>query len=129
MRTGYKGSFTIEIALLLPIIVVVFILCVWGGFYFHDKNILSSCAYETAVMGSTKAREENIVTEEMLREAFMERINKKCILLSDVSVRIGITKERIEIEAVAERRTMKVIVRHTAAVTAPEDYIRGKRRI
>lgn len=129
MRTGYKGSFTIEIALLLPIIVVVFILCVWGGFYFHDKNILSSCAYETAVMGSTKAREENIVTEEMLREAFMERINKKCILLSDVSVRIGITKERIEIEAVAERKTMKVIVRHTAAVTAPEDYIRGKRRI
>lgn len=129
MRTGYKGSFTIEIALLLPIIVVVFILCVWGGFYFHDKNILSSCAYETAVMGSTKAREENIVTEEMLREAFMERINKKCILLSDVSVRIGITKERIEIEAIAERKTMKVIVRHTAAVTAPEDYIRGKRRI
>ena len=26
-------------------------------FYFHDKNIISSCAYETAVIGSTKARE------------------------------------------------------------------------
>ena len=125
----YKGSFTIETALILPIIALVFIASVWGGFYYHDKNVLSSCAYEIAVVGSTKVREDDVVNEEMLREAFAEQINKKCILFSGVEVSVHIGEEKVDVKAVGKRRNMKVMVLHSAAVTKPESYVRKIRKL
>ena len=125
----YKGSFTIETALLLPIIALVFIASVWGGFYYHDKNILSSCTYEIAVVGSTKVREDNVVNEAMLSEALSEQIDKKCILFSGVEVSVHIGEEKVDVEAIGKRGKMKVRVQHSAAVTKPEAYVRKIRKL
>lgn len=123
----WKGSFTVETACLLPMIILVLHLCVLGCFYYHDKNVISSCAYETAVIGSTKIREKDGVTPETLEHAFQERIRGKCILFSGASVRVGTGEDQITVQATASRRAMKVSVIHTAAVTEPENYIRHRR--
>lgn len=123
----WKGSFTVETACLLPMFILVLHLCIVGCFYYHDKNVISSCAYETAVVGSTKSREKDGVTPETLERAFQERLRGKCILFSGASVRVRIGENQIIVQATASRHAMKVSVVHTAAVTEPEDYIRHRR--
>lgn len=119
-----KASFTVEIACLLPVFALIFVFSVWGAFYYHDKNILSACAYETAVVGSTRLRQKEEVTVSELETEFQERIKGKCILFENVQVSVQIGEEQIVVQAYARRREMGVKVIHTAAVTEPEDYIR-----
>lgn len=124
MRGSYKGSITIETTCLLPLIALVFVFCVWGSFYYHDKNILSACAYETAVVGSTKAREKESITEDILEEAFLESTSGKCILFSEIEVSVQIREDAVIVNASGRRREMRTSVRHMAAITTPEEYIR-----
>ncbi len=129
MKRTFKGSITIEITCLLPIIALVFVLSVWGSFYYHDKNILSSCAYETVVMGSVKAREKENVSAEMLNRAFRERIKGKCILFSDINSSVQMSEDKLTLTVSAKRRTMQVSVIQSAAITQPEEYIRKVRKL
>ena len=124
-----KGSLTIEMVCLIPIIGMVFVFCVWGGFYFHDKNIISSCVYETAVVGSVKAREKEGVSEEVLVNAFQERIRGKCILFAEVVATVQVSEEQITVSASAKKRDMGISVIHIAPVTDPEGYIRKIKRL
>ena len=70
----------------MPVIGMILAVSILALFYFHDKNIISSCAYETAVVGSTKAREKDGVSPDILIRAFQERIHGKCILFPDAAV-------------------------------------------
>ena len=80
LKKKYQGSLTVEAAYLMPVIGMILAVSILALFYFHDKNIISSCAYETAVVGSTKAREKDGVSPDILIRAFQERIHGKCIL-------------------------------------------------
>ena len=55
-----KGSFTVEMAFLIPMILFLIMGCIRISFYYHDKNIIAGAAYETAVTGSTKVREKAV---------------------------------------------------------------------
>ena len=124
-----KGSMTIEMAYIMSVIFLVFFLSVTGIFYYHDKNIISSCAYETAVVGSVKAREKDGIEEEALNAAFQERIDGKCILFAGAQAQISVEEDEIAVAATARKGKMKVFVRQLARVTEPEKYIRDVRRV
>lgn len=126
---SYKGSLTVEAALLMPLVGMTLIAGVLALFYFHDKNILASCAYETAVVGSTKAREKDGVTPEVLNQAFQERIKGKCILFSGAAATVEVGEDMITVSARAAKSRLKASVEQTAAVTEPETYIRDMRRL
>ena len=55
-----KGSMTVEMSFLMPMIMFLIMGCILTVFYYHDKNVLSGAAYETAVAGSTRMREREI---------------------------------------------------------------------
>lgn len=129
LKKGYQGSLTIEAAYLMPVIGILLAISILALFYFHDKNIVSSCAYETAVIGSTKAREKEAVKPDMLVQAFKERICGKCILFPDVDVEVQVGKNQIEVVAYSQRNGMRLSVKHTIKVTDPEKYIRDLRKI
>ena len=124
-----NGSFTVEMSLLMPMILFLIMGCVLACFYYHDKNIIAGAAYETAVIGSTKAREKDGVSEGELNTLFQERTGRKCILFSRVRVISSVGKEEINVSATAKRRHMILTVKSSAAVTSPEKYIRDIRRI
>lgn len=124
-----RGSVTIEMAYIIPLIFLVFFLSIMGIFYYHDKNIISGCAYETAVIGSTKAREKEGITEEFLKTVFEERVRGKCILFAGLQTDISIGDNEIVMKAAARRRGMKVSVIQRASITEPEKYIRNLRRM
>ena len=124
-----KGSFTVEMAFLMPMILFLILGCIRISFYYHDKNIIAGAAYETAVVGSTKAREKDGIQEAELKALFQERVGKKCILFPGAVAVCSVSKEEIRVSAMAKRRKMSLAVESRAVVTEPERYIRDIRRI
>lgn len=124
-----KGSMTVEMSLLMPIILFLILSCILTVFYFHDKNILMAAAYETTVVGSTKMREPEGVSEGELVSLFTDRTEGKCILFARSNVSVTVTEEQILVEASAEKGRFKVSVRKKSSVTEPEKYIRNNRKI
>lgn len=122
-------GYTVEMAFLMPIILLLFMSSIFAVFYYHDKNIIAGAAYETSVVGSNKAREENGVEEQELQSLFQDRIQGKCILFSGVDAVIEIGDKEIEVCATARKKHMAVTVVKKAAVTDPEGRIRDVRRI
>lgn len=122
-----RGSMTVEMSVLMPMILFLIMGCILAVFYFHDKNILSGTAYETAVVGSTKARDKNGVKPGELEALFHQRVKDKCILLTRTQVSVQIEKDEIEVIAGGSRRNIKVSVIRRAAITEPEKKIRNQR--
>lgn len=129
LKKKYQGSLTVEAAYLMPVIGMILAVGILALFYFHDKNIISSCAYETAVVGSTKAREKDGVSPDILIRAFQERIHGKCILFPDAAVEVQVKENLILVHAYSRRKGMTVSAEHRMKVTDPEKYIRDLRRI
>lgn len=124
-----KGSMTVEMSFLMPIILLLIMSSILAAFYFHDKNIISGAAYETAVVGSTKMREKDKIESGELEVLFRERIERKCILFATSSVQVQVRKKEICVNAAAHKGKFGVSVIKKAAVTEPEDFIRDNKRI
>lgn len=125
---GIQASVTVEMSLLVPLILFLVMACILVIFYYHDKNILAAAAYETAVTGSTRAREKGGADAGELEAMFAERIRGKCILFAGADVRVAISDEEITVEVAASRRGMRLSLEQRAAVTEPEKEIRKWRR-
>ena len=76
-----KGSFTVEMAFLIPMILFLIMGCIRISFYYHDKNIIAGAAYETAVAGSTKVREKDGISESELNALFKKKGGKEVYLI------------------------------------------------
>ena len=124
-----KGSMTVEMSFLMPIILLLIMSSILASFYFHDKNILAGAAYETAVVGSTKIREKDKVDAGELESLFRERVGRKCILFAGSSVKVFVGEKEISVQALAHKGKLGVSVVKKSAVTEPEDFIRNIRRI
>lgn len=125
-KYSFQGSMTVEMSFLMPMILLLVMECILAVFYCHDRNILSGAAYETAVVGSTKARES--IREGELETLFYQRAGDKCIMFAHVKVFVKVEKHEIEVAAEASRKYMKILVVKRAAVTEPEKKIRNKRK-
>ena len=117
MKKNQNGSFTIEASFVVPIILMVFMASVYIIFYFHDKNILSGAAYETAVVGSER---KSYKKEEL--EAYFRRRKKGKLI-------VEVEKEEITVTCSAKKRRMKINVSASVKQTEPETYIRNVRKI
>ena len=59
MRKIKKGSFTVEAALLMPVIFLVLMGLLYLNFYVHNRAWLTAAAYEAAVSGSMEGYSKN----------------------------------------------------------------------
>lgn len=122
-------GFTVEMSLIMPVSLLLIMSSILGVFYFHDKNIISGAAYETAVAGGTKAREKEGVSPAELEELFQDRVAGKCIFFPGAEVSVQVGKEEIGVSAQAAGRGMSVSVEKCVPVTEPETRIRDARRV
>lgn len=99
-----KGSFTVEMAFLIPMILFLIMGCIRISFYYHDKNIIAGAAYETAVTGSTKVREKDGISESELNALFKERVGRKCILFSRIRVQSSVEKMKLKYRQLQDER-------------------------
>lgn len=123
-----KGSTTVEMALLMPMIFLVFLLVIRTTFYYHDKSILNGIAYETLTVAVQTAR--NPKPEEADVEAFCrKKAQGKLIYFSSPEVSLESTKEMAKVQITASRGKMKIRVLRQANVPYPEKKIRLKKKV
>ena len=136
-------GYTVEMSFLTPIIMLLVMSSIYAFFYYHDKNIIAGAAYETAVVGSNKAREKpdsqtrsgdrsgdrsgTDVAE--LETLFQSRVNGKCILLSTIQGQVTVEEDEVCVRAQGTWRKMKVSVEKRAAITEPEKKLRDIKKI
>lgn len=113
-----------EMAFLMPVILLIIMSSIWGAFYYHDKNIIASAAYETVVAGSNKAREGEGARQSELEQLFQERTKGKCIFFSGAEAAVVVEEKEITVTARAGKRKMSITVEKKMPVTDPEKKIR-----
>ncbi len=123
-----KASFSVEMSVIAPMIIIIMMMSIMTVFYQHDKNILSAAAYETAVVGSIKNRNHKEIDPNELQELFLERVGRKCIVLRKPSVHISVTDREVSVQGSSGHRRMTANIAQKAVITKPEDYIRKKKR-
>ena len=125
MRKGYRGSATLEMAMIFPLVMLVFIVTLHLLFYSHDQNVLGAAAYETVTLGVNR----EMYTEEELEAYFYERVIGRTFLMSQIQTNITISDEKVEISCVASKDNMKLQIDKMMKMTDPEGYIRNVRKI
>lgn len=124
-----NGMFTVEMAYIVPFILMIFFLSIMGIFYYHDKALIAAAAHETAAIAGTKVREKNEVTETVVSTIFEERIRGKCIVFGNPSVNEKVNKDQITVTADATKGRMKLSVAESSSITKPEEKIRSYRKL
>ena len=124
-----NASFTIEMSLLVPFVLFIFMEIILSVFYYHDKNILNSAAYEAAVIGSSKERTKDGISEEELISFVKDRIRGKCIFLTSCQIEASIQKGEVQVQIYARKRGYRASIEKRAAITEPERKIRNRRRL
>lgn len=119
-----KGGFTIEMSLLMPLLLFMGMQCVFLMFFFHDKSIMEGAVYEALASTVTRGKEAEDVKEGVILERFYERIQGKCLLLSDIRGSVKKEGEKVVLEATANKFGWQVIVRRKWQVLWQEDHIR-----
>ena len=121
-----NGMFTVEMAYIVPFILMIFFLSIMGIFYYHDKALTAA---ETATIAGTKVREKDEVTETVVSTIFEERIRGKCIVFGNPSVNAKVNKDQITITAGGTKGRMKLLVAESSSITKPEEKIRSYRKL
>lgn len=124
MRKRQKGSFTIEAAMLIPMILFLIATMITILFYWHDRVVLKGLVYETAVIGAERAA----VTGELETYA-NELLEGELLWFSTATVTVEKEENQVVVKAEASRRRMKAMAQMAMPITAPEKTIRRKEYI
>lgn len=125
MKKSLRGSLTVEAAVIIPIILLVFSVLLNILFYYHDKNIIMGAAYETVVRASSREQETDIELEAY----YQSRINGKLLLFTYTMGEIKQEKDAVKITCTAIRKQMSLHIERASAKTDPEGYIRNIRKL
>ena len=120
-----KGSVTVEMAFLVPIVFSVIVIVMQILFYFHDKIILEGVVHETVTVCSS--REE--ITEEEVERYFQEALGKRLLMFGYVETQVELAKDEIQMSCCSRRNRMQVEVSARMKCTDPETTIRRLRMI
>lgn len=118
-----KGSATVEMAYIMPLFLMMFLLIVTVAFYFHDKCVLYAAAYETAVIGAQKERRVNSFSESELTEHFKSRIQGKLIFFSGAEASVEQGLEFLTVHAEASKGNWKIHAEQKAMIMRMEELI------
>lgn len=120
-----RATFTIEAAVIVPVILFVFAMIITLLFYFHDKNVVAAIAHETVVMGCSKEE----ITDARLEQYFQKRMGRKLLLFSTADPQAEVEEDRIVLTCHARKKGMSMEIKMSMNRTEPEQYIRNLRRL
>ena len=125
MKKNLQGNITIEAVVIVPLILMLIAVYISILFYYHDKNVVTVTAHETAVVGcGTK----NMSLEDMERY-FQKRLSGKLLLFPNVDMEATIEEKDTHIYCKAQKRCMLFRVKISMKKTEPETLLRKLRWI
>lgn len=124
VRKTYKGSTTIELALMMPILLLVITGVIHTGFYYHDKSVIYGKVYELGAIGKQQVRTEGALDKERLIDHFHQITNEKLLIFTEVECQIEEQGDGIRVSVRAERGFMSISIERAYMYMHPEDLIR-----
>ena len=94
-RRMLKGSLTIELTLLMPFILGIFVFILFSGFVIHDKCVVNKACLSAALRGSQESEDSKAM--DRATEAMGEVIPKKLIGRWSYSTGIDIGEDVIRV--------------------------------
>lgn len=95
MLKDRKGSFTVELALLMPLIIGVFLFIFFLAYYLHDRCIIEKACYVAALRGSLETESDSI--ENVVRKALEEVLPKRLLGSWDLKEQIEVTNQEVRV--------------------------------
>ena len=109
----------IEAAVIVPLFLFVFVICVNCLFFNHDRNVLGASVYETLAVGSGRKD----LNQEEIEAYFKERVEGRFFYKADMGIKVETNEEKVEITSKFWKSGMEMWR------TNPEEYIRSIRKL
>ena len=124
---GLKGSLTVEMSYILPMVIMLIFLLINTVFYYHDKAVLSGAVAETVETGIEDIRSGENDGED-LETYLKKRVGRKLIFLRPVSYSVKKTDTRVSVKVDAAKGPFKTSVYLEGKVPYPEKELREKKK-
>lgn len=105
-----KASYTVEMAVIAPIVVFIIISLMYLTFYMHDRSILKFCAYYAGM--------ESVFNEESIHGMAKEKVNE----LNVLTIRTTSTWT-----SGTNRKTIKYVGKYTAPLTVMTMFLNDEK--
>lgn len=136
-----KGSYTIEAALLMPLILGTIVILIYMSFFLHDRAVLREGAIILANRYSNEQHLSNDVIKQRLMEVSDEVINQKVIITKNIYTQITVKDKEIIVASSGEFQfpnmyiVGSIVNRHNFTISTnkvmkrlkPVDFIRACR--
>ena len=120
-----RGSVTVEMSFLVPIIFSVIVVVIQILFYFHDKIVLEGVVYETVTVCSGKDE----ITEEDVKAYFSEALGNRLFMFRSVESEVTLEEKEIRMSCGSWRSNMALQVSASMKRTHPVSVIRAARLV
>ncbi len=90
-----KGSFTMELALLMPLLIGIILFIFFLAAYMHDRCMIEKACYAGALRGSQEKEPEHM--EGAAREAFNEVLPDRLLGSWELKQQIEVTKQEVRV--------------------------------
>lgn len=97
MRKRLNGYFTVEAALIMPMVILFLSTMLFLGFYVYDRCFLGHCAYEAAVRGSSSLCRTNEEAYEVTLQAVERLPAKRVFATNELKYTIEVTGTTVEV--------------------------------
>ena len=94
-RRTLQGSFTVDAALLMTILLPIIVALIYASFFLHDRTLLQGAACEVAAMGSNLAEEKNV--ESRLNKIREQLVSARLLGTEKVHSTIALGEDNIEV--------------------------------
>ncbi|MCR4744092.1 MAG: pilus assembly protein [Lachnospiraceae bacterium] len=108
-KKSYNAYFTVELALLFPIIFSVIVLIIYTAFLVHDRAVLDSAAYEAALRGSAISYKGADIEGKVKNEA-KDLLDKRLFVTKNIKIEVDITQKEIKVKCSGDFRIPSGII-------------------
>ncbi|MCR5526289.1 MAG: pilus assembly protein [Lachnospiraceae bacterium] len=129
LKDKFKGYYTVEAAMLMPILLTCILLVMYLSFYVHDKCVLDSVCYQAALRGGMVTDPEVDPTGKA-EAAARELLEKRLIIARNTVIKVDKTMFEIRVKGSADFVIPKGIVlipelrKSGIKITADKKYLR-----
>lgn len=123
-RKRYKASTTIELAMMMPVVLLVITAVIHAGFYYHDKNVLYGKVYELGAIGLQQERLDGGLDTQKLMEHYYDSLAGKLLLFSDIRCEVEEISNSIRITVAAEKGLMSIRIEGDTPIYYVEQSVR-----
>lgn len=109
MKKYQKGSFTIETALIMPIVLTVILIVFFFTLYMYNRSVMQNAAYRGTKQVFYYMNESNSDIKKECNKVILTDLENSLIGVEDVEVEIEVSANRVEVEISGRLNVPKMI--------------------